>query len=203
MIISAHSRLKVYHRPGCRYAESIKENNISYEKTEWAELRGYRPCKWCSRMDGRFQIEKKAVGEYLANSGLVMVRKNHMLYIRSDIGCWKVVFSKKFNDFVLYHRNHADGIVPLAEVEKDSYHKQSDHFQFNSIMGAARYIVKHDTAKKILSIGSYKDLPRQTKKQKEYYKSAKNKAHRNSIQRIDDLFRQIEDQSRMQRYSFC
>ena len=70
-------------------------------------------------------------------------------------------------------------------------------------MGAARYIVKHDTAKKILSIGSYKDLPRQTKKQKEYYKSAKNKAHRNSIQRIDDLFRQIEDQSRMQQYSFC
>ena len=100
-----------------------------YEKTEWAELRGYRPCKWCSRMDGRFQIEKEAVGEYLANSGLVMDRKDHMLYIRSDIGCWKVVFSKKFNDFVLYHRNHADGIVPLAEVEKDSYHKQSDHFQ--------------------------------------------------------------------------
>ena len=128
MIISAHSKSKVFHRPGCRYAVSIKENNALYEKTEWAEIRGYRPCKWCSCMDGRYQIEKKEVEEYLANSGLVMDRKNHMLYIRSDIGCWKVVFSKKFDDFVLYHKNHADGFVPLSKVEDGSYHKQSDHF---------------------------------------------------------------------------
>lgn len=203
MIISIHSKSKVFHRPGCRYAESIRDNNALYKNTEWAEIRGYRPCKWCSRMDGRYQIEKKEVGEYLSKYGCVMDKKDHIVYIRSDIGCWKLVYCRKYSDFVLYHRNHAKGIVPITEVEKDNYHKQSDSFEFNSIMGAADYIVKHDNAKKILSIGSYRDLPRATKKQKQYYNAAKKKARRNDIRRIDSLFRQIEEQRAVKQYSFC
>lgn len=192
MIISAHSRAKVYHRPGCRYAGTIKEGNASYEKPDWAEIRGYRPCKWCSCMDGKYQIEKKEVGEYLSRNGLVMDKKEHIVYIRSDIGCWKLVYCRKYDTFDLYHRNHADGIVPITDVEMDDYHEQTDSFMFNSIMSAAKYIVKHDQAKKIISNGSYRDLPRSTKKEKKYYQSAKNKAHRNDIRRIEDLFRQIE-----------
>ena len=195
IVISTCSRIKVYHRPGCRYAKMIEKRTACPEEKEWVEIRGYRPCKWCFSTAGSYQIKKANAIDFLSSNGLFLDEKDHKIYIRSDVGCWKVVYSKKQECFLLYHRNHSEGIVPLSEVENDQYHNQSDHFQFNSIMGAAQYIVKHDKAKKLLSIGSYKDLPRRTKKEKKYYKAEKNKAHRNNAHRINDLFQQIENGS--------
>ena len=41
MIISAKSESRVYHMPGCRYAEMIKEENVMYKKVKWAIKRKY------------------------------------------------------------------------------------------------------------------------------------------------------------------
>ena len=52
-------------------------------------------------------------------------------------------------------------------------------------------------------MGSYRDLPRSTNKQKNYYNAARKNDRINGIRRVEDLFRQLEEGSSMKRYSVC
>ena len=195
MVISTKSREKVYHKDGCRYAQTISKNNRLCYKKEKVEKNGYRPCKWCFQMAGRYQIEKDIVSSYLEKHMSVMDRLGKYVYIRSDIGCWKVDFDNNNGVFSLYHRNHADGITAITEVEDDNYHRQRDHFAFPNLISAAKYIIQHDEAKKIISTRGYRNLPHSTKKQKKYYNQAERRTRCEESRRIMDLFKLIEEQN--------
>jgi len=44
----ASKNSQVFHKPGCRWAENISENNlVGYDSREEAIKAGKRPCKWC------------------------------------------------------------------------------------------------------------------------------------------------------------
>ena len=54
-----------------------------------------------------------------------------------------------------------------------------------------QYIVKHDAAKKIEQL-DYKKLSQRTKRQKKYYRQAENRARRQSVGRVFDIFAELE-----------
>ena len=202
MIISAKSESRVYHMPGCRYAEMMKEENVMYKKVKWATKRKYRPCAWCFSTEGILHKEKAEVEKYLENTGYEMENRDHVLYIRGQAGFRKLVHNEESTDFTLFHGNRAVKAT-VEEAEAVGYHRQGDAPIHTSVLETCRYIVKHDNAKKILSMGSYRDLPRSTQKQREYYNSARKKDRIRGIRRVEDLFRQLEEGSSTKRYSVC
>lgn len=203
MIISAKSEARVYHLPGCRYAERMKEENVIHRTVKWATKRRFRPCLWCFCLNGRMHGEKEEVKKYLANTGYEMEKREETLYIRGQTGFWKLQYNRDSNDFSLFHGNGTEKTASVEEAENIGYHRQGDAPIHHSVLETCRYIVKHDEAKKILSMGSYRDLPRSTGKQKQYYYSARKKERINGIRRVEDLFRKLEEGSGLKQYSVC
>ena len=64
------------------------------------------------------------------------------------------------------------------------------------------YIYEHDRYKKI-SINDYRQLPRDTKKQKAHFRSAMKREKRCSARRLDSLFAEIERKEGIKALSFC
>ena len=58
------------------------------------------------------------------------------------------------------------------------------------------YILDHDNAKKIMAT-DYRNLPKQTKKQKKYYNQAKKRERKKSTRRVLELFDKIEHEPYM------
>ena len=57
-----------------------------------------------------------------------------------------------------------------------------------------------ECAKKVEQI-DYKNLPQRTKKQKKYYRQAENRARRKSINKVFDLFMEVESKRQITRMS--
>ena len=93
---------------------------------------------------------------------------NHVLYVRTDVGCWKMIYSMSEQRFLLYHKNYMQGVLSLDEVEEGAYHRQRDVPFSKSIEKYLFYISKHDAARKIEMI-DYRLLPNRTKKEKRYF----------------------------------
>ena len=66
------------------------------------------------------------------------------------------------------------------------------HPQFDSLV---QYIFQHDRDKEIAA-DDYRKLPQQTKKQKQYFRHHKKMAEKAKRKRLDELFKQIEDEHR-------
>ena len=74
-------------------------------------------------------------------------------------------------------------------------------------MKLIRYIADHDKAI-LISRDDYRKLPQSTKRQKKYYRQAERRVkrleQRQSRQRMEDLFREIEEKDpEMRRLAFC
>jgi hypothetical protein len=90
----------------------------------------------------------------------------------------------------------------LEDVENGSFHRQGDVPEAGSIMKYLRYIKNHDEFKKTIS-SDYRQMPRDTKRQKLYYHSAKKRAERREARRVDRLFTQIENKEGIKSLSYC
>ena len=71
-------------------------------------------------------------------------------------------------------------VIPFGNTK---HHRQSDVKQFTSPNSIIQYIIKHDEAKKIIAI-DYRNLPRNTKKEKKYYEIARKRDHRQKHRRL-------------------
>lgn len=208
-MISREANSMVYHRPECRHAQSIKKNNRVQMPWEEAEWNGYRPCKCCNNMEFLYQQEQFEIESYAAQYNLEADIKNHMLYVRTEVGCWKIMYMHKKQKFTLYHRNYVNGRVRLADVERAPYHQQKDKPVAKSIMSYMDYIRKHDEFIQSmpsdfrLSKEDYRKLPRATAKQRHYYNAARKREERRKARRVDNLFLLIEQQEGMRELSFC
>ena len=74
-------------------------------------------------------------------------------------------------------------------------------------MKLMRYIADHDRAKRIIR-DDYRKLPQYTKRQRKYYRQAERRVRmaeqRQSRQRMEDLFREIEAKDpEMRKLAFC
>lgn len=169
---------------------------------ETAEEKGYRPCKCCDGINFLYGLEKDNIERYTEQFPMDVNLVNNRIYVRTDVGCWKIIYKIRDQKFILLHRNYVKGRIRLEEAEKVPFHRQGDMPEAGSIMKYVRYIKKHDEFKQRLP-EDYRLMPRDSKKQKLYYKAAKKKAQRRSARRVDELFLQIERREGIKRVSYC
>lgn len=185
----------IYHRTGCPHLQAISQDNIMYVSDARTEkfARYYKPCKYC------YGIEKS---EYIFRNRIENLAASHNLdikigtypvicYIKSQVGFWKVILSSEDGKVghLLYHRNEYHKEWPIWRLEKGEYHRQTDVRDNASLGVILSYIEDHDKAKRIAN-GNYKQLPRDTKKQKKYYKMAKSNESRKEQQRVQEILNQ-------------
>lgn len=201
-VISMESNGMVYHRAECRYAQKVYKRNRMKITWEDAEYYGYRPCKCCDNINFIYKTELNYINEFCKTNNMEVDLRDNKIYVRTDVGCWKIVYKKSMQKFILLHRNYADGRISLDDVEKAPYHRQGDVSQAGSIKKYLKYIKSHDEFKQNLP-ADYRQMPRDTKKQRSYYNAAKKRADRRSARRLDSLFNMIERKEGIKYLSFC
>lgn len=202
MIISKGSSEMVYHHPECRYAKRIYKRNAKKISRYDAEEKGYRSCKCCNNIRFLYQQELDEISRYKEDNQLDVDFMDGEVYVRSDVGCWKIHYRKREQKYILFHRNYVKGRIALEEVEKAPYHRQKDMSESRRIMQYLRYIYEHD---KFVQYGpkDYRQMPQKTRKQKYYYQAAKHRQERQSARRVDYLFRLIEQKEGIKQLSVC
>lgn len=192
-IISRESSSKVYHRPECRYARKIYKRNRISMNWEDAERKGYHPCKYCDGIEFLYRVDREKIERYAKQFCLNVDLQNRKIYVRTDVGCWKIIYKIRNQRFILFHRNYVKGRICLEEAEKAPFHCQGDMPEAGNIMKYLKYIREHDEFKQNAP-KDYRKLPQNTKRQKMYYRTAKKRAEKSSARRLDGLFLLIEKQ---------
>jgi len=201
-MMSRESTSMVYHRPECRYARKIYKKNQVQMNWEDAEWKGYRPCKCCDGIRFLYKLEKYEIEQYAQQFHMDVDLKDNKIYVRTEVGCWKIVYKICDQKFILLHRNYVRGRIGLEEAEKVPFHRQSDMPESGSILRYLKYIRKHDEFKQNVP-QDYRQMPQDTKKQKLYYRTAKKRAEKRSARKLDRLFTLIENQEGIKDLSFC
>lgn len=202
-IMSKQSNSMVYHRPECSYARRIYKRNrikLSWQDAEW---KGYRPCKCCNNMCFVYQLEQDVAGKFCQNHhNMDIDLVGNEVYVRTDVGCWKIHYKKHEQKFILFHRNFVKGHIALEDVEKAPYHRQKDMYEAGSVMKLLQYIQGHDEFRQF-GPADYRQMPQRTRRQRNYYKSAKRLQEKRDARRVDYLFRLIEQKEGIKQLSVC
>lgn len=201
-ILSRESSGMVYHRPECRFAGKINKRNRIQLDWEDAEWKGYRPCKCCDGIRYLYKTERKKIQEYAEQFHLDVDMKDDKIYVRTDAGCWKIIYKIRNQRFILLHRNYVKGRILLEDAEKAPFHRQGDVPESCSIMKYLKYIKEHDEYK-LKAPEDYRMLPQDTKRQKIYYRAAMRRAEKQSSRRVEELFALIEKREGIRMLSYC
>lgn len=143
-----------------------------------------------------------AIEEYAKQNQLQIEYDGTDLYILTDIAAWKIAYGYHYDWFKLLHCPFSERKLTMDEAKQAHYHVQADVPKGQSPAKHLKYIFKHDTAKKIEAI-DYKKLPQKTKREKKYYRQAKERQKRKSVNRVLDIFAQLEEKDGIKSYSFC
>lgn len=191
--ISNVSRSRVYHREECRYIRMMKPYHRKWID-DMAVAEGlFCPCKCCiEKIDGQKKPwhnpasynQIKKYGEYEYD------RKRGIHYLRTEVGFWKIC-EKRNGMLALYHLNCYDKDKSFNELKGGAFHRQKDCAHTKKLVSLIRYASEHDKAKALCG-NDYHRLPRTTKKQKQYYRAAKNREKRRSIRRVEEIFAELE-----------
>ncbi len=122
------------------------------------------------------------------------------LYVLTGIAAWKIAYGYHYDWFKLLHCPFHENRITMEEAKTAHYHIQMDVPRKQTPYAHLQYILKHDTAKQIEK-EDYRNLPRNSKQQKKYYRQAQNRATRNSISRVLELFGQLEAKGELSRLS--
>lgn len=201
-ILSKESTNLVYHRPECRYARKIYRKNRVQMEWEEAEWKGYRPCKYCDGADFLYNLERDKIECFSESHNLDVDLRNKEIYVRTDVGCWKIIYKRSKQKFILLHRNYVSGRISFNEMDDAPYHRQGDMADSGSIMKYLKYIHKHDAFKQNKP-ADLRLMPQNTRQQKAYYRSARKREAKRSARRLDNLFFLIERKEGMKQLSFC
>ena len=201
-VISMESKSKVYHRSSCRYVNRVQKKNLMEMKWEDAEHYGYRPCLCCDGINYLYHSNLGNIKAFCEQNKMDIDLRDNKIYVRTDVGCWKLIYIFKDQRFILMHKNHVEGRLSMDEVEHGGYHRQGDMPYSGSIMKYLNYIKKHDEFKRKMP-DDIKQMPTDTKKQKAYYKTAKRREDRRAANRLESLFLMIERKEGIKHLSFC
>ena len=177
----------IYHRPSCKYFDFMKPGNK--EKLLWEDAkRCGRPCRHCNSMSFLCTEERKTIEWNTENRNMEFKYKDGMLYVKTKVGCWKLVYARNMEQIALYHRNSRQAELDFKHPEKDRYHQQKDQLYFNNIAQALNYIYDHDKYKAAVQRGD----KRIVYKNKKYKEQAKRRERKAALRRVDRLFDMIE-----------
>lgn len=138
-----------------------------------------------------YRKQARQIERYAEEKGLQIEFDNTDLYIITDMAAWKITYRYHNDWYKLLHCPFVGQALTLEEAKTARYHIQADVPRTQLPYTHLRYIVEHDAAKKVEQI-SYKNLPQKTKKQKKYYKQAEKRDRIKSINRVFDLFAELE-----------
>lgn len=182
----------LYHRPGCLRMEGIKNRNKISLPWAVARRKGYRACTCCHGMDYHLRIDKHALDYYEKNKGLEFKYIDGILYIKSPVGCWKLVYARGKETIALYHRSATDKPLDFAHPQREIYHHQGDKGYCDSVASYLHYIYEHDRYKAAAMRGE-KNIHFSNKK---YKRAAAEAKRRREIRRVDELLRMLESQKK-------
>ena len=67
-----------------------------------------------------------------------------ILYVKTEVSCWKLVYSRREEKIFLYHRNKSSQPLNFDLPQAERYHRQTDVQPSASINKHLRYIYEHD-----------------------------------------------------------
>ena len=191
-VMSKTCGTKIYHHNWCRYEKRIRDcNKVYYPLEKEVREKGYKACNCCSEMSKQYREEKKEIDNFINKNDMTVRLDDNQLYIDTKEASWKIVVDSLEKRYVLYHENR----VPFRNcIQKDGtirrpYHLQGD-VTANTIMEYIRYIHAHDKWK-ASTYDRYKQMPRDTKKQKKAYYKEKRKARKKAILRVCNLIEKL------------
>lgn len=194
----------IYHQPKCRYIRRIKDKNI-LETTQYeVQRQGFIPCKCCNTMIHHYQSEKQSIDFFREKKGMDFLFDNrNALYVKTEVSCWKLIYLPSRERVGMYHRNHSRFPVNFQQPWRERYHKQEDRFLYVTIEDALDYIYEHDKFRAAVDAG---EIPTELSNKK-YKNSVKKVIRKKERNRMEYLFRVIENQAKdrnqMRQYSFC
>ncbi len=196
MSMNSSKNRKVYHKLSCMYAKRIKKDNCMVLGPEHAERLGYCECKFCAGLRGEIKTGKQKMKSYEKKYDVSIVYREETdtLYVKTDVGFWKIYLNKQSKKYVLCHRNYYDKEIPFETAIYGGYHRQHDVKEMQDIHCLIEYISKHDKAKVVIR-DDYRKLPKATRRQKKYYHQAERKVKEQETKRIDDLFLLLEQKN--------
>lgn len=109
-IISLISQSNVYHKDGCPYVSKISGKYKKWVNVNDRRYRKFRECQYCGGFRGharvfgkrpeRYSKEKKVSCYYEKTTGYI--------YLKTDIGFWKIVEKRDTKKLLLFHLNRFD-----------------------------------------------------------------------------------------------
>lgn len=190
-IISIGTNSMIYHKPGCRYVSRIKsQNKMSLTKHD-AKKEGYHVCRYCNGMNHHYRVEQKTLDFYAKSKNMQFNYINEILYVKSEISCWKLVYARREEKIALYHRNATNKPLNFKYPQYEAYHRQEDKMYCNSLEGYLDYIYEHDKYKATIARGE--NVKRFSSKKYEKLEAKAQRKRENK--RIDYLFRMLERQN--------
>lgn len=199
-IVSIGFNSMIYHKPGCRYVERIKNQNKMFLTKGEVTSEGYHICKYCNSMNHHIQAEQRNIDYYAKAKNMEFKYINGILYVKTEIGCWKLVYVRKEEKISLYHRNTTTKPLNFENPQYEAYHRQQDKLYSNSIQGCLDYIYEHDKYK--AAVGRGEKVTRFSNKK--YARYEVNIQRKRENKRVDDLFKMIEQQNTdYRKFSYC
>lgn len=198
-IVSFQSSAKVYHRPNCHYAKRIKNaNGYVFSRNEAVRM-GFRPCKCCNSMDYLVRDANGILSAYEKIYDMQFRYIDGILYVKTELNGWKLVYSCKAEKIVIYHRNRSKRDIDFEHPDREKYHQQKDIRYVVGIKKALQYIDKHDKYWKNVNMGN-QPISFTNKK---YEIQAKKREKRTQMRKVNDLFRALEAQNPEYREISC
>ena len=173
----------------------IKTENRFVISSEQASKRKLCACQYCCGLRGIMRVYKDILAKWETKYDISITydKNSDRIYVKTDIGFWRIYLRNDDNQYLLFHRNKYDSSIPYEVAISGNYHRQKDVKATQSLQKIIEYIAAHDKAKMIIA-DDYHNLPRKTKRQKKYYKIAKKKAARKQAKRMDMLFAKVEQE---------
>lgn len=199
-IVSIGTKSMIYHKPGCRYVARIKgKNKMTLPKYD-ARSEGYHVCRYCNSMNHHLRVEQQTMDFYSKYKKMQFNYISGILYVKTEIGCWKLVYVRKEEKIALYHRNTTNKPLDFEHPQYEAYHRQEDKPYCNSIEGYLDYIYEHDKYKAAIISG--KTVTKFSSKKYAMYEAKAKRKRENK--RIDYLFRMLEAQNEgYKELSYC
>lgn len=196
MIVAKRKTSNIYHRMNCRYVENFCEDIFDYYDQEDSALIGLKPCKCCCNEKKYLEEISDKLPKIFEGVTVDIRILDHHIYVNSETSEWKFKYDALKEQYKLYHHPFVTEEEKKVKVETLYFHRQKDVPATMSFIKDVNYIFNHDKAKKIMAI-DYRNLPKQTKRQKKYYNQAKRRERKKSTKRVLELFDKIEHEPYM------
>ena len=85
------------------------------------------------------------------NLSFTYVASKDTLYVRTEIGCWKIIWIEELGGYILYHMNRPGETVSIDDLLHGGYHRQVDVCPGKNIKRLLKYIESHDRAKALIA----------------------------------------------------